>query len=91
MSSANRSFPSVCFGFSTSPESSDLHLLGLDISSNLSWDKYISGIAESAFKQVGCLYLVQRYLPPDAVLYLYKITIHPIMEYCCHIWGGAPA
>ena len=29
-----------------------------------------------------------KYLPPDAILYLYKTTIRQ-MEYCCHIWGGA--
>ena len=25
------------------------------------------------------------------MLYLYKSTIRPVMEYCCHIWAGAPA
>ena len=25
------------------------------------------------------------------MLYLYKSTIRPGMEYCCHIWAGAPA
>ena len=29
-------------------------------------------------------------LPHDAILYLYKTTIRPLMEYCCHIWAGAP-
>ena len=24
------------------------------------------------------------------VLYLYKATIRPVMEYCCHLWAGAP-
>ena len=23
-------------------------------------------------------------------LYLYKSTIQPYMEYCCHVWAGAP-
>ena len=22
---------------------------------------------------------------------MYKPTIRPLMEYCCHIWAGAPA
>ena len=25
------------------------------------------------------------------MLYLYKSTVRPVMEYCCHIWAGAPA
>ena len=24
-------------------------------------------------------------------LYLYKSTIRPYMEYCCHVWAGAPS
>ena len=24
-------------------------------------------------------------------MYLYKSTIRPYMEYCCHAWGGAPS
>ena len=26
-----------------------------------------------------------------ALLYLYKSTTHPCMEYCCHVWAGAPS
>ena len=26
----------------------------------------------------------------EFVLYLYKSTIRPCMEYCCHVWAGAP-
>ncbi len=52
---------------------------------------YISGIARSASMWVGCLYRARKFLPPDATLYLYKTTIHPLMEYCCHFWAGASA
>ena len=40
--------------------------------------------------KVGSLYRAQRFLSPESILYLYKSTIRPCMEYCCHIWGGAP-
>ena len=53
--------------------------------------KYIYGIAESVSKRVGCVFRAQRYLPPDAVLYLCNTTIRPLMEDCCHIWAGAPS
>ena len=26
----------------------------------------------------------------EVVLYLYKSTIQTCMEYCCHVWAGAP-
>ena len=32
-----------------------------------------------------------KFLSPEVALYLYKSTIRPCMEYCCHIWAGAPS
>ena len=32
-----------------------------------------------------------KFLSPEVSLYLYKSTICPCMEYCCHIWAGAPS
>ena len=32
-----------------------------------------------------------KFLSPEVALYLYKTTIHPCMEYCCHVRAGAPS
>ena len=32
-----------------------------------------------------------KFLSPEYALYLYKSTIRPCMEYCCHVWAGAPS
>ena len=32
-----------------------------------------------------------NFLFPEVALYLYKSTIHPCMEYCCHVRFGAPS
>ena len=32
-----------------------------------------------------------KFLSSEAALYLYKSTICPCMEYCCHVWAGAPS
>ena len=32
-----------------------------------------------------------KFLSPEVALYLYESTICPCMEYCCHIWAGAPS
>ena len=32
-----------------------------------------------------------KFLSPEVALYLYKSTIHPCMEYCCHVWAGGPS
>ena len=28
---------------------------------------------------------------PEVAQYIYKSTIWPCMEYCCHVWAGAPS
>ena len=32
-----------------------------------------------------------KFLSPEVALYLYKSIICPCMEYCCHVWAGAPS
>ena len=32
-----------------------------------------------------------KFLSPEIVLYFYKSTIQPCMEYCCHVWASAPS
>ena len=32
-----------------------------------------------------------NFLSPEVALYLCKSTISPLMEYCCHVWAGAPS
>lgn len=71
-------------------EKDTISLLGLTVSSDLSWKSYIQNVSKKAAQRIGSLYRASRYLSPESVLYLYKATIRPLMEYCCHIWAGAP-
>ena len=71
-------------------ENNTISLLGLTVSSDLSWKTYIQSISKKAAQRIGSLYRASRYLPPQSILYLYKSTIRPLMEYCCHLWAGAP-
>ena len=32
-----------------------------------------------------------EFLSPELALYLYKSTIRSCMEYCYHVWAGAPS
>ena len=32
-----------------------------------------------------------KFLSPEVALYLYKSTIRPCLEYCCHVWARAPS
>ena len=52
---------------------------------------YIISIAKTASKKTGALIRSIKVLFPEVALYLYKSTIRPCMEYCCHVWAGAPS
>ena len=66
-------------------------MLGLTFSSKLDWDSYIICIAKTASKRNGVLIRSMKFLLPEIPLYLCKSTIWPCMEYCCHVWAGAPS
>ena len=72
-------------------ELADIRLLGLDLTSNLSWDKYMyirsMGLAAHRLL-ISCAAI--HVSSPTVMLYLYKSTIRPVMAHCCHIWAGAP-
>ena len=72
-------------------ENDSFRLLGLTFSNTLTWNEYVEAIAKSAAQKVGSLYRARAYLTPESILYLYKASIRPCMEYCCHLWAGAPA
>ena len=72
-------------------EKSSFKMLGLTFSSKLDWGSYIISIAKTASKKIGALICSMRFLSPEVALYLYKSTLHPCMEYCCHVWAGAPS
>ena len=66
-------------------------MLELTFSSKLDWDFYSISIAKFASKKIGALIHSMKFLSPEVALYLYKSTIQPCMEYCCHVWAGAPS
>ena len=72
-------------------EKSSFKMLGLSFSSKLDWGSYIVSIAKTTSKKIGALIHSMKFLSPEVALYLYKSTIWPCMEYCCHVWAGAPS
>ena len=71
-------------------EKSSFKMLGLTFSSKLNWGSYIIPITKNASKKIGGLIHSMKFLSPEVALYLCKSTICPCMEYCCHVWAGAP-
>ena len=72
-------------------EKTSFKMLGLTFSSKLDWGSYIVSIVKTASKKIGALIRSMKFLSPEVALYLYKSTIWPCMEYCCHVWAGAPS
>ena len=66
-------------------------MLGLTFSSKLDWGSYIISIAKTVSKKIGALIRSIKFLSHEVALYLYKSTIRPCIEYCCHVWVGAPS
>ena len=69
-------------------EKSSFKMMELNFSSKLNWGSYIISIAKTASKEIGALICSMKFLSPEVVLYLYKSTIRPCMEYFCHVWAG---
>ena len=70
---------------------SSFKMLGLTFSSKLNWGSYIVSIAKNSSKKFGALIRSVKYLSAEVALYLYKSTLFPCMEYCCHVWASAPS
>ena len=64
--------------------------LGLSISSNITWKPHINSTAKYASQKLGFLSRARGNSSLSQLLTIYKSQIHPSLEYCSHIWGGAP-
>ena len=81
----------VKMDWSVLEKKSSFKMLGLTFFSKLDWGSYIVSIAKTASKKIGALICSMGFPSPEVALYLYKSTIWPCMEYCCHVWAGAPS
>ena len=71
-------------------EISYFQMLELIFSSKLDCGSYIIAFFKTASRKIWALVRSMKIFPPEIAPYLYKSTILPCMEYCCHAWAGAP-
>ena len=64
-------------------------MLALTFFSKLDWGSYIISIPKTAFRKIGGLICSMKFVSSEVALYIYKSTIRPCMEYCCHVLAGA--
>ena len=80
----------IIFDDSEIPPLNSINILGLQISSSLSWRNHIVQIAKSASKKLGVLFRCKQYFNAAQLFKLYTGFIRPCLEYCSHIWGSSP-
>ena len=71
-------------------EKSSFKMLELTVSSELDWGSCIFSAAKSVSGKLEPWFLLWSFFA-EVALYLYKSTIQSCMQYCCHIWVGAPS
>ena len=72
-------------------EKSSFKMLELTFSCKLDWGLFIISIAKTTSKKIGALICSMKFLSLEVTLYHYKSTIWSYMEYCFHVWAGAPS
>jgi len=86
----HQDFPPIFINGHKLDISSSFTQLGLSISSNLTWKPHINSIAKHASQKLCFLSRARGYFSPSQLLTIYKSQIRPSLEYCSHVWGGAP-
>ena len=86
----HQDFPLVVINGHKLDISSPFIQLGLSISSNLTRKAYVNSIAKHASQKLGFLSRACGYLSPSQLLAICKSQIRPSLEYCSHVWDGAP-
>ena len=66
---------------------SSFKMQGFFFSSKLDLGLYIISITKTVSKKIGALFHSVKFLSLEVALCLYKSTMWPCMEYCCHAWA----
>ena len=64
--------------------------LGLSLSSYLTSNTHIHSLAKDASQKLGFLARAHGFFSSSHLLTIYKSKIRPSLEYCSHVWAGAP-
>lgn len=60
--------------------------LGVVISSNLKWDKYIDYVVEKAYNKLWCPRITCKCDSSDIKLQVHVLLVRPVIEYASNVW-----
>ena len=86
----SQNFPAVFMNGDELDTSASFTKLGLTLSSNLTLKTHIHSLAKHASQKLGFLARARGFFSSSHLLCIYKSQIRPSLEYCSHVWGGAP-
>jgi hypothetical protein len=69
---------------------SSFKLLGVTLSTDLSWSRHVREVCAKANKRLHFLKLLKRSkMTTDGLLHYYKAIIRPVVEYACPVWQSS--
>ena len=86
----NQNLPPVLINGDKLDTSASFTQFGLSLSSNLTWKTHIHSLAKHASQKLGFLARARGFFSSSHLPSIYKSQIRPSLEYCSHVWGGAP-
>jgi len=86
----NHTHPQITFNDTNISPSPSIEILGITLTSTLSWTPQITSIAKAASRKLGLLYRAKHYFSDEQLVTIYKSHVRSQMEYCSHIWAGGP-
>ena len=83
-------YPSVPMNDTEPDTSTSFTQLGLSLSSSPTWETDIHLLAKHASQKLGFLARARGFFSSSHLPTKYKSQIRPSLEYCSHVWDGAP-
>ena len=71
-------------------ETSNLKVLGTNVTDKLLWSDHILEVTKNAAKRLGFLRRCKNFFSPNDLAVIYKPYIRPLLEFDSHLWVGAP-
>ena len=84
------SYPVLKLDADTAVASSHVHLLGVDISLDLSVDRHVSRVCTGCFYRLRQLRRIRRSLDSDSLATLIYAVVNSGMDYCNTVLAGTP-